>query len=109
MISLLNSWTRILRDQQLLHPHQIKQWIHYLDSEQIKHSWMQVMNVLYVKTNSNSATSSFVYDAPMYSNQPSFSPSLINSHEDCILPWLKINGTCPICRVPVNGSNPETP
>jgi E3 ubiquitin-protein ligase RNF115/126 len=33
---------------------------------------------------------------------------LIFSHEDCILPWLKINGSCPVCRHTLNGSSEDT-
>jgi hypothetical protein len=37
----------------------------------------------------------------------------LSSHEDCIMPWLKINGSCPVCRYNLNGesrgNNSESP
>ena len=36
--------------------------------------------------------------------KPPVTPKLIISHEECILPWLKINGSCPVCRHSLNGS-----
>lgn len=33
----------------------------------------------------------------------------MGSHEDCILPWLKINGSCPVCRHTLNGRPNDTP
>ena len=28
-------------------------------------------------------------------------------HEDCLVPWLKIHGTCPVCRSDMSGKAPE--
>ena len=30
------------------------------------------------------------------------------SHQDCIMPWLKINGSCPVCRYTLNGQSQNT-
>jgi len=30
-------------------------------------------------------------------------------HDECILPWLELNGTCPVCRTPVSGDAAEAP
>jgi Ring finger domain len=29
-------------------------------------------------------------------------------HEDCLIPWLKLHGTCPVCRAPIVKSDNET-
>lgn len=28
-------------------------------------------------------------------------------HENCIVPWLELHGTCPVCRKTLNNENPE--
>jgi E3 ubiquitin-protein ligase RNF115/126 len=37
---------------------------------------------------------------------PSLYPN--GSHQDCILPWLKINGSCPVCRHTLSTPDPAT-
>src|SRR5271169_566079 len=36
---------------------------------------------------------------------PATNHSAYASHEDCIMPWLKINGSCPVCRYSLNGQS----
>jgi len=31
-------------------------------------------------------------------------PCTHSFHDECILPWLEINGTCPVCRTPASGA-----
>ena len=39
-----------------------------------------------------------------------FFPSYADfSHEDCIVPWLKINGSCPVCRYSLNNQSHSPP
>ncbi|KZO89539.1 hypothetical protein CALVIDRAFT_47904 [Calocera viscosa TUFC12733] len=30
-------------------------------------------------------------------------------HDECILPWLELNGTCPVCRTPVRSDAADAP
>jgi len=94
------------------------QWNHSHGTKPTKPSWTEERNVQYAKTISVSAKMSFVYLVYMSCNAPattSFTITYhIHSHQDCIMPWLKINGSCPVCRYTLNGqqqseNNNDTP
>jgi hypothetical protein len=82
-------------------------WNHYPSSKLINLSLKEEKSVQFAKITLKLARMSLDYPVCMYCITLLRS-RLTSSHQDCITPWLKINGSCPVCRHTINPQNNNT-